>query len=69
MGVTLIVVIVVVATSRTAPAPSLEQIRGLTMKTIDREVVRASWNRTDVVATTIIGLLIATVYLYFSFWV
>jgi SSS family solute:Na+ symporter len=65
----LIVVIVVVATSRTAPAPSLEQIRGLTMKTIDREVVRASWNRTDVVATTIIGLLIATVYLYFSFWV
>jgi len=65
----LIVVIVVIQMSRRAPAPAMEQIRGLTMSSIDREAVRASWNRNDIIATGVIIGLIAAIYLYFSFWV
>ena len=65
----LISTLVVIAVSRTAPAPDRERIRGLTFATIDRQAVRASWNRTDVIATAVIVGLIAAVYLYFSFWI
>ena len=55
--------------SRTSAAPELARIRGLTFATIDRESVRASWDRREVIATVVILALVASVYLYFSFWV
>jgi SSS family solute:Na+ symporter len=64
-----IVVVLVMVASRTAPAPPLEQLKGLTMSTVDRAAVRASWNRTDVVATAVILVLILGIYSYFSFWI
>ncbi|MDX1460051.1 MAG: sodium:solute symporter [Xanthomonadales bacterium] len=65
----LIVVAVVIGMSRTAPAPRREDLAGLTMSTVDRAEVRASWNRTDVIATAVVLSLIAAIYGYFSFWI
>ncbi len=65
----LISVAVITAASRTAPAPPVDQLRGLTLATIDREVVRQSWNRNDIIATAVVLGLVAAIYLYFSFWV
>ncbi|MEM8682682.1 MAG: sodium:solute symporter [Pseudomonadota bacterium] len=55
--------------SQTAPPEDAVRTRGLTFRSIDREAVRASWNRNDVVATAVIVGLILAVYLYFSFWI
>jgi SSS family solute:Na+ symporter len=60
---------IIVFVSRTDAPPRPEQIRGLTMATIDREVIRRSWNRNDVIATCIVLSLVAAIYIYFSFWV
>ena len=65
----LIVVAVVIGISKTAPAPRKEDLAGLTMSTINRAEVRASWNRMDVIATAVILLLIVVIYSYFSFWI
>ena len=65
----LISVVVTVLASRTAAAPSEEQLRGLTFATIDREEVRASWDKREVIATGVVLGLVAAIYLYFSFWV
>lgn len=64
----LISVIVIIVMSRTAPAPDMEKIRGLTFSSIDRAAVRASWTRTDVILTAVVLGLVAALYLYFSFW-
>ena len=64
-----IVVAVVIGMSLTAPAPRKEDLAGLTMSTINRAEVRASWNRTDVIATAVILTLIVVIYGYFSFWI
>ena len=64
-----IVVAVVIGMSLTAPAPRKEDLAGLTMSTINRAEVRASWNRTDVIATAVILTLIVAIYGYFSFWI
>lgn len=65
----LISVVTIIAVSRTDSAPDRERIRGLTYDSIDRATVRASWDRRDVAATAVVLGLVATLYLYFSFWV
>jgi len=60
---------VIIVFSRGEAAPEPAQLRGLTLAHMDREAVRASWNRKDVAATAVVLGLVATVYLYFSFWV
>ena len=65
----LIISAVIIALSYTSEAPDQEQIRGLTLSTIDRKTVRESWDRSDVIATSVILGLVAAIYLYFSFWV
>jgi SSS family solute:Na+ symporter len=65
----LISVIVIVVMSYTSAPPDPERIRGLTFSSIDRETVRASWDYREVIATVVILGLVATIYLYFSFWV
>ncbi len=65
----LISVLVIIFMSRTAPAPDREKIRGLTISSIDRAAVRASWTRTDVILTAVVLGLVAGLYLYFSFWI
>lgn len=65
----LISVAVIVAFSYGAAPPKPEQIRGLTLATIDREAVRRSYDRRDIAATAVVLGLVAAVYLYFSFWI
>ncbi|OPZ96580.1 MAG: Sodium/glucose cotransporter [Planctomycetes bacterium ADurb.Bin412] len=67
-GISLLIVIVV---SLLTPRPSLQQIAGLTFATTspqDRQMNRANWNRWDVLLTGLILMLLAGIYLYFSFW-
>jgi len=53
------------------PAPDKKKIRGLTYASV-REVaadeLKASWDLGNRVLTTVILLLLASIYLYFSFW-
>lgn len=65
----LISIAVIVAFSYGAAPPKSEQIRGLTLATIDREAVRRSYDRRDIAATVVVLGLVAAVYLYFSFWI
>jgi SSS family solute:Na+ symporter len=65
----LVSVIIVLVVSRTGPLPDAQRIAGLTYHSIDREAVRKSWNRWDLLATLIVLVLVLTVYLYFSFWI
>ena len=62
------VVIIILVSYKTSP-PDQQKIHGLTFSTIDHEVIRSSWNTKDVVATIIILGLVATLYIYFSFWI
>tara|TARA_B100000953_G_scaffold179940_1_gene148252 strand:+ start:1184 stop:2845 length:1662 start_codon:yes stop_codon:yes gene_type:complete len=62
------VVIIILVSYKTNP-PDQQKIHGLTFSTIDHEVIRSSWNTKDVVATIIILGLVATLYIYFSFWI
>jgi SSS family solute:Na+ symporter len=65
----LICIVTIVVASRTDAAPDRERIRGLTYDSIDRAALRASWNGWDVAATAVVLGLVATMYIYFSFWV
>jgi solute:Na+ symporter, SSS family len=60
---------VIVLASHTAPPPDRERIRGLTFDSVDRVAWRASWDATDVAATSVVLGLVLAMYLYFSFWV
>ena len=64
----LICAIVIVIASMTGPPPDAARIRGLTYSTRDRAAIRASWDRRDIVATAVVLGLVATIYIYFSFW-
>ncbi len=69
-GVLFVISIVTIhVASRTAPPEDAATTSGLTFRSIDRDAVRASWNRNDVIATGVIVGLILAVYLYFSFWI
>ena len=65
----LICSVIIVGMSYTSARPDRDQIRGLTYSSIDRELVRASWDRKDVIATGVVLGLVATMYIYFSFWI
>jgi SSS family solute:Na+ symporter len=64
----LISVSTIVVASRSGPAPDPERIKGLTFGSLDRATVRASWDRKDVIGTAIVLALVASIYVYFSFW-
>jgi SSS family solute:Na+ symporter len=71
-GVLLILsTLIIIAVSFTGAPPSEEQISGLTyssLTTEDRREIRASWNKADVIGSSIVLGLVAGFYLYFSFW-
>ena len=59
----------ILVASGTAPAPDPERIRGLTFDSIDRAMVRASWDARDVAFPACVLGLVLAIYLYFSFWI
>jgi len=61
------VAVVLVVSHLTAP-PDQDRIKGLTYASLDKQVVRASWNGRDLIATGAVLTLIIGMYLYFSFW-
>jgi SSS family solute:Na+ symporter len=64
------VAVIVIVSLLTKP-PSLEQIENLTYATAtdaQRKENRESWNKWDVIATTVVLSLVLGMYLYFSFW-
>jgi SSS family solute:Na+ symporter len=64
------VAVIVIVSLLTKP-PSLEQIENLTFATAtdaQRKENRESWNKWDVIATTVVLSLVLGMYLYFSFW-
>lgn len=65
----LVSILILVVVSLTSPAPSEEQIKGLTFSTTvatDRAASRASWNATDVVLSLIVVGIILSIFVYFS---
>jgi SSS family solute:Na+ symporter len=65
----LLCILVMIVVSYLTPAPSEEQIRGLTFATTtdeQRAKSRASWDRRDVIASLLVLLLILAAYLYFQ---
>ncbi len=67
----LVSVIVVIAASLTAPAPSEAQIAGLTYGTISKEQhaeTRSSIGLGDILGTALVLAMVLGIYLYFSFW-
>ena len=64
----LVCAVTIVVASRTAPAPSAEQLEGLTYGTITdehRKVSRSSWNRVDVIGSVAVLVFILIAYFYF----
>lgn len=62
-------VIVMVVVSYMSEEPSLEQIDGLTFATTsaaDKQASRSSWTKGDVIASSLVIVLIVLVYLYFT---
>ncbi len=55
--------------SYSTSAPNQNDIQGLTYQTLDRKVIRESWDRKDVFATGVILSFVMAIYLYFSFWI
>ena len=53
---------------RTEP-PNQSNLDGLTYHTMDKELIRESWDRKDVFATGVILSFVLAIYLYFSFWI
>src|SRR5690606_9257580 len=62
-------VVVIIAASRTAPAPDPDRIQVSTFDSIDKAAVRASWDFKDVAATAVVLGLVAVLCVYFSFWI
>jgi SSS family solute:Na+ symporter len=71
-GVLLLISVgIVIAASLASPAPTAEQLRGLTYTTLseeDKREIRASWNATDIAFTILVMGMVIGFYLYFSFW-
>lgn len=67
----LISIVLIIALSMTTPAPDESKTKGLTWGGLsgeDRKAIRASWNRSDVIASGVVLGLVLGMYLYFSFW-
>jgi SSS family solute:Na+ symporter len=71
-GVLLLISVgIIIGLSLITAAPGEEKTRGITWAGLsgeDREAIRSSWNRWDVLATTVVLGLVLGMYLYFSFW-
>ncbi|MCU0369190.1 MAG: hypothetical protein MUF39_10215, partial [Cyclobacteriaceae bacterium] len=64
-----ICVIVIIGVSFATEKPSEEQLNGLTYATTvaeDRATSRATWNKTDVILSLIVLIIVITVFVYFS---
>ncbi|MBW1790747.1 MAG: sodium/solute symporter, partial [Deltaproteobacteria bacterium] len=64
-------VVIIVIASLLTKKPDPAQISGLTFATAtkkDKKETRASWNRWDIIGTTVVLSLVLGIYLYFSFW-
>jgi len=61
-------IFICVVSYRTEP-PNQSNLDGLTYHTMDKELIRESWDRKDVFATGVILSLVLAIYLYFSFWI
>ncbi len=64
-------IFVVVAVSLMYPRQPEESISGLTYGSLtrkDRDEIRASWNKWDVLGTAAVLAVVLGIYLYFSFW-
>jgi SSS family solute:Na+ symporter len=55
--------------SHLSAAPDAEKIKGLTYASVDREALRASYTKLDLIATGACLVLIVALYAYFSFWI
>tara|TARA_B110000438_G_scaffold71305_1_gene71490 strand:+ start:26388 stop:28049 length:1662 start_codon:yes stop_codon:yes gene_type:complete len=55
--------------SYSTSAPNQNDIQGLTYQTLDRKVIRESWDRKDIFATGLILSFVIAIYIYFSFWI
>jgi len=67
--ITIVCIIVIIAVSYAGKEPDYAKISGLTMATRteeDRRATRASWNKTDVIASALVLLMILAAYLYFT---
>ncbi len=67
----LISIIVMIVASMLTPEPSEEQIAGLTYASIHQiagDEIKSSWNTGNKVLAVLILVLVAAMYLYFSFW-
>ncbi len=65
----LICVLTVLVASHLSAPPDQQRIKGLTFASIDKQELRASYTRGDMIATGICLTLILGFYLYFSFWI
>jgi solute:Na+ symporter, SSS family len=64
-----ICVIVIIGVSFATEKPSEDQLNGLTYATTvaeDRSASRATWNKTDVILSLIVMIIVITVFIYFS---
>jgi SSS family solute:Na+ symporter len=62
-------VVVMIAVSYATEAPDESRLAGLTYATVTdehRQESRGSWGRTEVLASTVVLLLILAAYLYFN---
>lgn len=64
-------IVLMIGVSLATEKPAEAQLNGLTFATTlkeDKNVSRASWNRWDVIASVVILIILAVVYIYFSKW-
>ncbi|HLR49875.1 MAG TPA: sodium:solute symporter [Candidatus Sphingobacterium stercoripullorum] len=69
MLIFIICLIVMFVVSYMSEQPSYEQIKGLTFGTVsdeDKRATRKSWNKWDVITSSLIILIIIVIYVYFS---
>lgn len=64
-----IIAVLVVAVSYATEPPDSKHLEGLTHASIDKSLVRSSWNKWDVINTVGVLGFVLTIYLYFSFWI
>ncbi len=65
----LICCIIIYTVSYYSEPPNKNNIDGLTYHSLDKAVIRESWDRKEVCATGVILTLVLAIYIYFSFWI
>lgn len=69
MLIFIICLVVMFVVSYTSEQPSYAQIKGLTFGTVsdeDKQATRKSWNKWDVITSSLIIIIIVAIYIYFS---